>query len=846
MSNTSKQSKKLVNKILLIGWGSADWKSILPLVKAGKMPNVEKLLAEGTKATAGVMDPPILSAAWNCLFTGKVPSKHGVYTFTEVKEDKILPLSSNVKKAKTLWEIISSFNLKVHQVGAMGSHPTTSINGISISDCYAYSTKENLSEHSIFPRDAKEKFGNLLNSKDDLSQQQIDAYLTDKRLTSEAFDDHIDAIKAFIAYTSNIQNAALKIMDENEDWDQMSVFFNQLSNLTFKFMPYHLSHNEDADQELKSVFRLVLTKAYQQLDTYLGILLEKAGEDASVFLVSQGGYLPDPKWIAKLNKAQSTWEYNTPGIWLFKGKKANKKEEFFELSVFDTVPTILVLLGLPFAKDFDGKISLARKHFAKVENYIESFDSVVNTQKINYDLSVADLLEEQLRDLNYSTKSKYDLKEQKEYTEARIAMSIGQQINAIPALEDLWARYPYHSWYGGRLAGCYLAVNRLDEAKELIDTVTELGDEIPEMHLLKGQILISERKFRSAAKEYEIVEKQVGMMSNLYGQIADAYLQMNQAQEGIKRLKLEAENAPNPQIYLTMAMVYMQNRMQGQAIEPLKKAVELAPYHPIAQFHLGNTYYQIQKYEEAAEAFEKAKMFMSDPKGQQQIQQMLVKIYRDHLQKTDKIQEMQKAFEDSIGSRGEITIVSGLPRSGTSMMMQMLVRGGLEAFTDGQREADENNKKGYYEHEAVKSLSRDKRFLKEVGNKVVKIISHLLHHLPHVYKYKIVFMDREIEEVMNSQHKMLGRLGKDRGDDKANSLKLLKPFKESREKAIKWCQDRPKFVEILVVPYHEVISNPLEQAKQINAFLGGQLDEVAMASVVDKSLYRERTESTEA
>jgi len=140
------------------------------------------------------------------------------------------------------------------------------------------------------------------------------------------------------------------------------------------------------------------------------------------------------------------------------------------------------------------------------------------------------------------------------------------------------------------------------------------------------------------------------------------------------------------------------------------------------------------------------------------------------------------------------------------------------------------------------TTTSNKQVLSQIGVKVVKIISHLLFHLPHVYTYKIVFMDRAIEEVMHSQHKMLSRLGKERGEDKANSMALLKTFEDSRKKAIDWCSKHSKYVELLLVPYADAISNPLEQAKKVNEFLGGQLDELKMAGVVDKSLYREKRE----
>lgn len=107
--------------------------------------------------------------------------------------------------------------------------------------------------------------------------------------------------------------------------------------------------------------------------------------------------------------------------------------------------------------------------------------------------------------------------------------------------------------------------------------------------------------------------------------------------------------------------------------------------------------------------------------------------------------------------KGTIYVVSGLPRSGTSMMMQMLKSGGANIFTDGKREADQNNPKGYLEHEAVKSLSKNKSILSKAEGKVVKVVSPQLKNLLPSYKYKLIFMDRNIEEVITSQHKMTGK-----------------------------------------------------------------------------------------
>jgi len=108
-----------------------------------------------------------------------------------------------------------------------------------------------------------------------------------------------------------------------------------------------------------------------------------------------------------------------------------------------------------------------------------------------------------------------------------------------------------------------------------------------------------------------------------------------------------------------------------------------------------------------------------------------------------------------------ITVVSGIPRSGTSLMMQMMSAGGMPVLTDGQRSADDNNPRGYFELESVKSLARNQDVLTQADGKVVKVISSLLPSLPKDFEYRVVFMCRPLEEVVSSQNRMLERLGKE-------------------------------------------------------------------------------------
>lgn len=185
-----------------------------------------------------------------------------------------------------------------------------------------------------------------------------------------------------------------------------------------------------------------------------------------------------------------------------------------------------------------------------------------------------------------------------------------------------------------------------------------------------------------------------------------------------------------------------------------------------------------------------------------------------------------------------IVVVSGLPRSGTSMVMKMLEAGGLPILTDGLRTADEDNPKGYYEVERVKNLGAesDKSWLAGARGKGIKVISYLLKSLPPRFNYRVVFIRREMEEVLASQRKMLARRGE---VEETPPERMRALFDDDLWRASYQLRHRPEF-ETLELHYSAVLARPLEEARRLAAFLGGGLDAEAMAAAVDPQLYRNR------
>ena len=191
--------------------------------------------------------------------------------------------------------------------------------------------------------------------------------------------------------------------------------------------------------------------------------------------------------------------------------------------------------------------------------------------------------------------------------------------------------------------------------------------------------------------------------------------------------------------------------------------------------------------------------------------------------------------------RGEpIVIVSGLPRSGTSMAMKRLVAAGYEMVQDDKRKADSDNPKGYYEDERVLRLNvtLDRSWLFECRGKGLKVVSHQLKYLPGTHTYKILFMRRSLDEIVASQNKMLDN----RDEQHRNTIddeSTKAEYQTHLDQVYALIAGHDHF-EMIEVQHRGMIDDPHGEASKIKAFLGRDLDLDAMTAVVDKKLYRNR------
>ncbi len=185
-----------------------------------------------------------------------------------------------------------------------------------------------------------------------------------------------------------------------------------------------------------------------------------------------------------------------------------------------------------------------------------------------------------------------------------------------------------------------------------------------------------------------------------------------------------------------------------------------------------------------------------------------------------------------------ITIVSGLPRSGTSMMMRMVDAGGIPALTDNIREADEDNPRGYYEFEPVKKTKEDPSWLERAPGRCVKMVYRLLYDLPADREYYVVFMRRNLDEVIRSQDVMLERRGRSANEMEPEKLRGL--FEVQLAEFDQWVRQQKNF-KIIYVNYNDIVADARPTVDRILEFLGDGLDRSAMLAAVEPKLYRQRT-----
>ena len=845
---------RLAKKVLLIGWDAADWKIISPMLDAGLMPTLSKFVDEGVMGNLATLDPPLSPILWTSIATGKTADEHGILGFVEPDTNtmSVRPVSSRSRRVKAIWNILTQQGLKSNVVGWWPSNPAEPINGVMVSNFFQkvkakYGEPWQMPSGSVHPQELEQQLSEMRVHPGELTLSHILPFVPDALKVDQEKDKHLSSVAKILAECSSIHAASTWLM-QNTEWDFMAVYHDAVDHFCHGFMKFHPPQRKNIPDEMFNLYHEVVRGAYRFHDMMLERLLQLAGDDTTVIIMSDHGFHSDhlrPNRIPK-EPAGPAYEHAPFGIFTMKGPHVKKDERIYGATLLDIAPTLLTLFGLPVGRDMIGKPLLQSFENEVVPNFIDSWEKVEGDagmlpSDVREDPWAAQAAMDQLVELGYVEKPGEDkekavkkIQDESQYYLARVLIYRKKHEEAIPILEKIFSDSPEKLRYGLALHESYMAVKKIAEARTLTDKLrTTEAAELARLDLMEAGVLIAEHKPRKAMELLLKAEQRSSHLPYYFNELGKVYQRIGKWKESknvfLRALEIDANNST---AHLGVARSNLRMGLYSEAANEALAAIALLYKLPQAHFVLSEALYNLGDMQQAATGFE---IVCDMIPGSRKAHQWLIKIYNEHLHQPEKAKHHEQFIMENI--KGNITIVSGLPRSGTSMIMQMLKAGGLEIFTDDIRTTDTNNPKGYLEHEKVKATARDNSWVNDANEKVVKVVAPLLPFLPDSYNYKIIFMQREMDEVLRSQQVMLGHHRAVRLD--AYPVALADAFNKQLEKADAWIARTPA-AEVLKLNYADVIANPLDAAETIATFLDEDMETEKMAEVVDAALYRNK------
>jgi predicted AlkP superfamily phosphohydrolase/phosphomutase/tetratricopeptide (TPR) repeat protein len=920
-------------RVLVVGWDAADWKVIRPLLQRGEMPHLAGIMSEGVHGNLATLYPPFSPMLWTSIATGKRPPKHGILGFTEPTPDgaRVRAVTNLGRKAKAIWNILHQQGKRSVVVNWWPSHPAEPIDGVMVSNRFAGLAHSPwpfppLLPQTVHPPHWAENLAELRVHPTELEGEILRLFVPEMETVDQQNDKSLHSLAAMVAQTMSIHAAATEIL-ANEAWDLAAVYFDGIDHASHRFMRFHPPRLPWVEESTFAIFKDVVANTYRHHDAMLGRLLELAGPEAHVMVLSDHGFHPDHLRTPATppEAAGPAVEHRHFGMFCLKGPGIKKGETAYGASLLDITPTLLQLFGLPIGEDMDGKVLIGAFAEPPRIDTIPSWDQVpgaagLHPPGMQVDPVGAAEAFKQMVDLGYIAPPAEDERVtvadslfELRYNLARAHLDARQPELAEPILMGLHHEQPQDHRIVERLVQTLLGRGATTECRRLLDsfdaicekTALTAGPELerrlkerpsedlrPDRDQKDQRELFERDRLRAQAtghglcrllmrlrlavasesrEEAQTCLAQIGEglpEQAVYGfslHLAEANLRLGDTAAALRwceaALELDAEDW---QAWGVVAHVHFEAGRLEQAFDAAVESLSLVYHQPFLHYIAGKCLLVQRQWEEAEKALRVA--VAQRPGFVAALLALAELCERAHNRLSEaaalrsRAQALQQPFMNSPGAttvqptgcepppngaphfcrketapnpEQDIVIVSGLPRSGTSMMMQMLAAGGVNVWTDGLRQPDEDNPRGYFELVHATQLAQDHSWLPQARGRAVKIVAPLLPKLPPNEHYRIILMQRDPGALIASQHVMLERLG--RNGAALDEAGLSATYNQWLHAVSGWMADRDQ-VAVLPCSYEEVLKDPVGVSRMIEAFLGRPFDCSRAAAAVDARL----------
>ncbi len=909
-----KEDDRSQTKMVFIGWDGADWNHITPLLDAGVMPNLQRVIENGVMGNIETLHPILSPMLWNSIATGKLGDEHGVLNFTEPNADgkSYRPYSSVSRKTKAIWNILSQSGFSSNIVNWWASHPAEPINGAVVTNLFLrskWNAKTKAWDHAegaIHPPEVAQELGAMRVAPTEIEAESILPFIPRAAEIDQAKDKKLSVFIKNLAECASIQAAATWLM-LNRPANFNAMYFEGIDHFCHGFMQLAPPQMKGTPDDMFEIYKGVIDGAYRFHDMMLGAVLGMIDDDTYVLLCSDHGFRSGAaRPMGTPNEPAGPAYWHRPlGIFALMGPGIRKDERIYGASLLDVTPTILTLFGLPVGEDMRGKVLTSAFEEAPTIETVETWDTIegesgMHPANSDWVADSPDELVQQFVELGYiedpgedqavtAQKTQIEI----DYNLAKVYLSTDRPEKALDVLLELVRKSPWENRFILHLGRCMFECGYLDAAKELF--LSAFPDEAtmrPAAMVLLGRICFRLGEREKGLKYLMKARKRSPNLEGVHLELARTYFHARDWESAIECAQQELDRQPDsPHALYIAGAAHGRMGKPDEAIDQLLDAVGLRYRMPAAHYHLGMAFRRIGDLERAAIALATALKFKPSLLAAHRV---LNQVYRElgdperahyHLQQSilgrgfnrdskvdfhhrlhhqfdlpdflppeergQVLQEQRPQGKKEESSGRTFVLVSGLPRSGTSLMMHMLQAAGLPPKTDGVRTADTDNPEGYLEWEQIKQIAKKPELLDEpdLENKSIKVISMLLDKMPSKHEYLIVFMDRAIEEVVASQAKMIERSKAagtlDPDSPAPDDAEIGKQLTKHRQNVRQWVRSTSN-IKLLNVPYSNLIRDPEPQIKRVTEFLGPERlpHPQKMSAVIKTDLYRHRTSAS--
>jgi predicted AlkP superfamily phosphohydrolase/phosphomutase/tetratricopeptide (TPR) repeat protein len=640
--------EKLASKVLLIGWDAADWKIINPLLDQGLMPTLEEMVNHGVIGNLATLHPVLSPMLWNSIATGVRPEKHGILGFMEPDPQTggVRPVTSTSRKVKAIWNILTQRGYKTHVVGWFAGHPAEPINGISVSDLYPYAVAPLEEEWPLppgacHPENLRETFARLRMHPEEVTAAAILPMIPRAAEIDQEKDQRLESYAKVLSENCSIHNAATWIL-QNQPWDFMAVYYNAIDHFCHGFMHFHPPRMEGIPEDQFAIYKDVVNGAYCFHDMMIQTLVELAGPETTVILVSDHGFHSDhlrPRGIP-IEPAGAAVQHRNFGIVAMKGPHIKQDERIYGATLLDVTPTILTLFGLPVGADMDGRVLVQSFEKPPEVHRIPSWeqeagDCGMHPADLRMDPVAAQAVLQRFVALGYlqphgedQAKAVETAIREQNYNLARAYLDSRRHRDALPLLKELCEKWPDDLRFSQCLAQCYLAMQNRAGAKTILEQLVSkpqtaatkqeaAGDKAeskargetpkqrPWADLLMGIIHFEEGNLDEALASLLQAEQSDPRLPDLHLRIGDVYLRQKKVDDAERAFERALEiDGDSPAAHLGLARVHLRKRRNDKAAEQALHAVGLQYFLPHGHFFLGVALARLGHQARAVLAFE--------------------------------------------------------------------------------------------------------------------------------------------------------------------------------------------------------------------------------------------------